>query len=167
MKKVKVGKYWATVSDRDYELVSQYTWRPYKGGDPGANGTYYAIAHEHGRKFGEKDVSVIMHRLILNAPKGIKVDHRDGDGLNNQRGNLRLATNKQNSMNQKPHVNTSSPYKGVSLDKRHGTWKAYIISDGKSIWLGQHKSEEEAARAYDVAARKLFGEFAKCNFSNP
>lgn len=108
---------------------------------------------------------MIMHRLILNAPKGIKVDHQDGDGLNNQRRNIRLATNAQNSMNQKPRVKTSSKYKGVSLDKRHGTWKSQIGKNGAIIWLGQFRSEVEAAKAYDRAAREMFGEFACLNFN--
>jgi len=165
MKRVKVGEHWAEVDNRDFALVSQYKWRSTKGGDPGKNGTIYAIAHTS--MVNGKRNTVSMHRLILNAPKGVQVDHDDGNGLNNKRRNIRLATNQQNQRNRKPGSNQSSKFKGVSLDKRHGTWKAYIIVDGKNIWLGQHKTEEDAAKAYDVAARRLFGEFAKCNLSNP
>jgi hypothetical protein len=157
---VSKGKYVALIDDEDFELVSQYKWRAYRGGDPGKNGTVYAIAHEpmvNGKDRG----SVIMHRLIMKAPKGLKIDHWDGEGLNNQKYNLRLATNQQNAHNRK----LGGKFKGVSLDKRHGTWKAYIVFDRKNIWLGQHKTEESAARAYDMAARRLFGEFAKCNFN--
>lgn len=162
---VSRGKYIALIDDEDHALISRYKWRAYRGGDPGENGTVYAIAHKP-MIGGIDQGSVIMHRLIMKAPKGVKVDHWDGEGLNNQKYNLRLATNPQNSQNQKLRNRGSSKYKGVSLDKRHGTWKAYIAVNGKLLWLGQHKSEGDAARAYDAAARKLFGEFAKCNFSN-
>ncbi len=106
-----------------------------------------------------------MHRLILNAPKGVQVDHEDGNGLNNKRRNIRLATNQENARNSQKQVRRSSKYKGVSLDKRHGTWKSQVSVDGQIIWLGQFKSEVEAAKAYDMAARKMFGKFAKLNFN--
>ena len=155
---VSLGRFVALIDDEDFELVSQYKWRAYRGGDPGRNGTWYAQAHIKG-----SSSSIIMHRMIMNAPKGIKVDHQDFNGLNNQKYNLRLATNQQNARNRQ-EGSGSSRFKGVSLDKRHGTWKSYIAVDKKCIWLGQHKEEEDAARAYDAAARRLFGEFAKCNF---
>jgi hypothetical protein len=166
MREIPVGKHIARIDDKNYDLISAYTWRPYIGGKPGRHKTVYAIAHEHGRKFREPDVSVIMHRLILNAPKGIQVDHRDGDGLNNQEYNLRLADNISNAQNGRSQIGRSSQYKGVSLDKRHGTWKCYIRVNKVNKWLGQFKSEIDAAMAYDRAARKFFGEFACLNFND-
>lgn len=158
---VSRGKYTALIDDEDYALVSQYKWRAYKGGDPGKNGTVYAIAHTP--MVNGKRSSVIMHRLIMKAPKGVLVDHRDFYGLNNQKQNLRIASDEQNGQHKQKQSNTSSRFKGVSLDKRHGTWKCQINIDGVLVWLGQFQSELAAAQAYDEAATKHHGEFAVLN----
>ena len=103
-----------------------------------------------------------MHRLIMGAEDGQKVDHRNGDGLDNRRGNLRLATKAQNSMNSRPQQGRR--YKGVSWHKKGQKWRASIMLDGKAIHLGLFVSEEEAARAYDSMAAEMFGDFARLNF---
>jgi hypothetical protein len=93
------------------------------------------------------------------------VDHKDGDGLNNQRANLRPATNSRNGANRlysKP--NPSSPYRGVWWAKVNKKWRSAIKVDGKYIHLGLFTDEVEAALAYDDAARKFFGEFSRPNF---
>lgn len=94
---------------------------------------------------------------------GFIVDHRDHEGLNNTRTNLRLATRSQNSCNNKKTRGRSSKYKGVSRDKR-GYWRAKIHFKGKHIFLGYFDNEIDAARAYDKAAKELHGEFAVLNF---
>ena len=108
-----------------------------------------------------------MHRLILGAPLGADVDHRDGDGLNNTRSNLRLASRSQNMANVTRTVHgASSKYKGITFIARLRLhpWKAQITVGGQHIDLGRWATEEEAARAYDAAAVKYFGEFARTNF---
>lgn len=91
-----------------------------------------------------------------------RVDHADGDGLNNRRANLRPATNAQNGQNRAIQRNNASGYKGVSWHR--GAWRAVIWLDGRSVHLGRYADPADAARAYDAAAREAFGEFARVNF---
>jgi hypothetical protein len=107
-----------------------------------------------------------LHREIMNAPDGLFVDHRNTDSLDNRRANLRLATNSQNQCNKrKTRSHTSSRYIGVSFNKHRQKWLAYITYEGKTIWLGAFDNEIDAARAYDAAAKKYHGEFARLNFT--
>jgi hypothetical protein len=114
---------------------------------------------------GRKKVTEYMHRLIMGVtdPK-IDVDHRDGNGLNNTYDNLRVATHAQNIQNCKKQVTSTSRFKGVSWRKDEQLWVARIQVNGKSRFLHYHKTEEDAARAYDLAATEHFGDFAKLNF---
>ena len=105
-----------------------------------------------------------MHRIILNAPKGTMVDHINGNGLDNRKENLRLCTTRENNANQKKNRNNSSGYKGVAKASNCSKWRAYIRVDGVQRHLGNHNTPEEAARAYDAAAKKHFGEYAHLNF---
>jgi hypothetical protein len=107
-----------------------------------------------------------LHREIMNAPAGLLVDHRNDDGLDNRRANLRLATNSQNICNSRRNkANCYSQFKGVTFDRRRGVWYAKIKINGKSIFLGSFDNELNAARAYDAAAKKYHKEFARLNFS--
>lgn len=139
----------------DADLVHRYVWTRYRGGN-----THYARTSNilQNEKRGLR-----MHRLILDAGPNEFVDHRNGNGLDNQRSNLRLATRAQNGMNRAPNRNTSSRHKGVCWYKRTGTWIAYITIDGKRTTLGYYSTEAEAAAAYDVAAAEAFGEYARLN----
>ena len=106
-----------------------------------------------------------MHRQIMNAPKGTPIDHKDHNGLNNTRENLRLATISENARNcEKTKRPTSSKYKGVCWNKKSKKWQAHIHYNGISIHLGLFDSEEDAAKAYDEAAKIYHGEFAVLNF---
>jgi hypothetical protein len=145
----------ALVDDGDYERVRRITWcaSPAK---------YTTYARSTGtRETGGK--SVKLHRFILNAPTGMDVDHRDQNGLNCQRRNLRVCSRAQNSMNRRTQ-NHSSDYKGVTLLRRWSKWRATIKVDGKKIHIGYFSNPKAAAQAYDAKARELFGEFARTNF---
>ncbi len=107
-----------------------------------------------------------MHQAIItNVPDGMDIDHRDRDGLNNQDENLRLCSRSQNKQNQGKYKNNTSGYKGVCWGEKRKKWRAYIFASGKQIYLGFYETPEIAARAYDEAAKKYFGEFAVINFN--
>jgi hypothetical protein len=101
-----------------------------------------------------------MHTLLM--PGAAQIDHRDGDGLNNRRENLRPATRTQNNANQRKYRGTSR-YKGVSWDVSSRRWRARIHCDHRETSLGQFTSEADAARAYNAAALEHFGEYARLN----
>lgn len=108
-----------------------------------------------------------FHRYITNCPKGMVVDHIDGNGLNNQKNNLRICTHSQNHANT-DHSNGSSSYKGVhcngDANKKNRRWVAAIECKGKRFTLGYFQEEYQAAMCYDIWAKDLFGEFANLNF---
>lgn len=108
--------------------------------------------------------SYFLHRLLLNAPKGVLVDHINGEPLDCRRENLRLCNAKENARSRRKHRNTSSRFKGVTWHARVGKWQAVIVPNGRMRYLGLYVSEEEAGRAYDRAAVEEFGAFAKLNF---
>jgi dipeptidase D len=112
--------------------------------------------------------SVYLHREIMDPPKGLLVDHKNGDTLDNRKANLRLATHSQNVCNSNSRIDKSktvSRFRGLVFLKRKKKWGARITYHGKVIWLGTFTNEIDAAKAYDAAARKYHGEFARLNFS--
>jgi hypothetical protein len=146
---------YAIVDVEDYERVSKYKWYVRIG--PRSN-TYYAARTEN-----RKPVS--MHRFIMNAPTKMYVDHKNGNGWDNRRANLRLADSFQSAMNKPKRRNARiSRYKGVKRNKWSRRWYAEINYERKRIYLGTYDTEEQAARAYDRAARKYHKEFARLNF---
>ncbi|SRR6266536_26325 len=158
----------ALVDDDDYELVSQYRWHVHRNAhapdDPSKGYARASISRGTGQTPGH----LFMHVLIA----GPRPDHVNGNSLDNRRLNLRPATPRQNSANQrKRQRQTTSRFKGVSWHKRrkgHGghrdAWNAYITVGGKRRELGHFDVEEDAARTYDAAAREAWGEFARTNF---
>lgn len=163
MKTIYLSKgQFALVNDDDFEFLNQYSWHVLEG-----KHTYYAVRAQRIGKCSEgKQLSILMHRFILNAPKGMEADHIDGNGLNNQRCNLRIATISQNRMNHiRKNPNSTSRFKGVSWNSNYKKWVATIQLNKKPIWLGSHIKEEDAAKAYDRAAIEHFKEFASPNFS--
>jgi hypothetical protein len=106
-----------------------------------------------------------MHREILNVPPGVLVDHRNNNSLDNRIANLRPATCSQNNQNRrKLRRNASSQFVGVHIDRSCNRYRVQITHNGKKIYIGRFKDEIDAARAYDAAARKYHGEFARLNF---
>jgi AP2 domain. len=142
----------AKVDDGWFEELNQYKWYAHKNGS-----TYYA----------EREVAggpVFMHRVIMNTPKDLVVDHIDHNGLNCLEENMRNCTRQQNRMNLLPHG--KSKYLGVSYHTTKGyTYiKASIRHDGVTRHIGLFPTEEDAARAYDEKAKEYHGEFANLNF---
>lgn len=147
----------AFVDDEDYEELSKYSWSVRKG-----HTTCYAQRadkHPDGRH-----KIVLMHRQIMNAGAEVEVDHRNHNGLDNTRANLRIATRAENQHNRKSERNSTSRFKGVHWHSGHRRWFARITIGGKVKHIGSFVDEEEAARAFDSVALKLHGEFAYLNF---
>jgi hypothetical protein len=110
---------------------------------------------------GAKKRTVQLHRVLLSAPDEMQVDHINGDGLDNRRSNLRLATPSQNMYNQRPTSKNTSGFKGVSWENRHGKWRAQIAYKGNQRHLGYYSISEAAYQAYVDASSSLHGEFSR------
>ena len=142
------------VDNEDYGKLAQYHWQLNE-----ENGNcYYAIRLEGGK-------IIVMHRQITNAPSGMVVHHKDGNGLNNTKENLKIVTTAENNLYRKKRVqSTSSKYKGVCFLKSRRIWRAIISYNRIHKFLGHFENEDDAARAYDAAAKINHGEFAVLNF---
>ena len=151
--------HYAQVDDDDFEFLSQFKWyavKPKKG-----TRCIYA-AHNSGR--GGKSKYVLMHRLLLRASKGQRIDHEDRNGLNNQRYNLRFCTNQQNIANSQLAKKSACGFRGVSWSTPMKKWRARIGGRGKEKVVGYYTTPEDAARARDAAAIIEYGAFAMLNF---
>lgn len=156
MKRIPLTQgYVAIIDNRDFERVSRYKWCACK-----CNNKIYAQTSRD-----SLGGAVRMHRFILRLERGnpLQADHKDGNGLNNRRRNLRRATVQQQRMNTAKIQGCVSEYKGVHFHKPTRTWNARIKFNRKFISLKYHTTEIEAARAYNAKAIELFGRFAKLN----
>ncbi len=165
MKLVPVGDRWSKVDDAVYEDCMAFVWCLKARSD--SKGFY---AFRYIRLGTRKYRRELLHHFLLQPEPGIRVDHEDGDGLNNQRRNLRFATQQQNCFNQKKRRRASSKYTGViKAGLIHGRWmpnkkwRARIRHNGRLIELGHFKTQREAAQVYNKRALELFGEFARVN----
>lgn len=142
------------VDDEDYNYLIKFSW--YSVFRPN---TIHVATQQI-----ELNKTIYIHQILLPAHDlKLTPDHKDGNGLNNQKDNLRLATKSQQAANtQKRNILGSSNYKGVCFSKQENKWKAYIDSYGRKH-LGTFNLEIDAAKAYNKAAQKFFGEFAVLN----
>lgn len=138
------------VDDEDYELLSQYKWWAY-----GSKRPYAATCNRNG-----KQKWTTMHRLLMQPPKELEVDHINGNSFDNRRANLRLCTRSQNLQNRRVMSNNQTGFKGVSYDRVNHKYKATIQNDGKQVWLGRFRTAEIAHKVYCEAAIRYYGEFA-------
>lgn len=145
----------ALIDDEDFDIVDEFQWRAQQNQD----GRWYAMA------WNPYPIFVLMHRHIIGANKDEWVDHRNGDGLDNRKANLRICTPSENAASAGP-TGVTSNFKGVYWEKSREKWHVKIMKNGHRHFIGRFDSEVEAAKAYDGAAFELFGEFAYLNFGN-
>ena len=156
------GKF-AIVDDQDYRYLMQWKWSYSECARSGPDiGCAQRTVHLTG-----KSTTILMHRLILNRKLGRRsarqVNHRNGNKLDNRRRNLREATASQNCHNRKKRPNCTSRYIGVSFWSSNGKWAAEIFAFSRRVFIGFFPNEERAARAYNDAAVKYYGEYANLN----
>lgn len=153
----------AWVDEEDFDRIAIHSWHAYK--HPHSK-SFYAVRSVENPQNPACRTKVFMHREILGIP-GF-VDHKDLNGLNNTRENMRPATCGQNNRNiGKPRHGVTSQFKGVSWHPKAQKYQATIRLNRKNYYLGLFRDEADAAWAYDRAARNLFGAFARCNFPPP
>ena len=140
---------YATVDAEDAQNVAAYSWH--------INNGYARARTVKGGPY------VYMHRLVLGQPDSV-VDHRNGNGLDNRKANLRACLQAENTLNAHAHRGKTSRYKGVSWDGRRSGWRVEITINKKTRYVGKFTDEVVAALAYDNSARELFGKFARLNF---
>ncbi len=151
----KFPNVFAIVDDKDFIRINSHKWCPRVKKD-----TVYAVRTDYSVV---PPVEVRMHREVLRDCCAPHVDHRDSNGLNNQRHNLRPCRPWQNAGNMKLPRNNTSGYKGVGWDKQKNKWRTRLFTRSGSVSLGHYFCIIKAAKAYNKAAIEYFGEFANTN----
>lgn len=141
--------YLAVIDTDDVSLIASYNWCALV-----TKTTVYAVRREKGQMF-------FMHRELLKPAPDRKVDHKDTNGLNNRRKNLREATHQENMFNTRKKSRKSTNEKGVTFLKSRQKWKAQIMLDGKNKWLGDFATKEQAVAAYAEASNLHHKEFSR------
>jgi len=159
---ISVGKTIALVDDEDYPLLSRHKWWPCRG----PNATYAQTTFEGSRK---PRTTLTMQRLIIDGFRKCVIDHRNRDGLDNRKSNLRLVSKGANYLNRKiSKVGETSRYRGVYWVKRRSIWCARVFKNRRAFYRGDFETEIDAAKAYDNAVIRAFGNVALTNFGgNP
>jgi hypothetical protein len=161
MKEIPLSQgYVALVNNEDYEELNRFKWTALVCRSAHRLQVY---AYRNIKINGKVVTTLLMHRVLLGVECPKEVDHRDGNGINNQRYNLRACTRSQNCGNARHRPGGTSPWRGVSWSTERKKWLAVIFKDGKRRQLGRFKHEYNAAQAYNFAAEELFGEFARLN----
>ena len=145
--------YEAVIDAADVSLVDKWNWC--------ALVTPWSVYAKRSVRTGPKSRSILLHRVLMGEPTGLEVDHRCGNGLNNCRNNLRIATNAQNQHNQRTSIRNSLGLKGVGWHKASGKWRSTIMLHGKRKHLGLFDTPEAAHAAYAEASAELHGEFGR------
>lgn len=148
------------VDDDDYVLFEAMSWRLLREGYAG----YCTMSGN--LTSGRINIRLLLHRLVMSARTGQQIDHINGDKLDNRKSNLRFCNSSQNVFNSVKHTIGVSRFKGVCLKgdyDRKKPWFAYIGSASNREYLGHYKTEIEAALAYNRAAVRIAGEFARLN----
>lgn len=158
MKEIPLTKrYVALIDDEDYERIGAMKWYACEVKTPNSMLVYA----RRGWRTNGRQHTATMHNAILQTKS--KIDHRDGNGLNNQRSSLRLATYSQNTWNSRKFRKATSHYKGVSWNQSEKKWAAQVVAHGKHHWIGWFKDEVDAATAYNFVVAEVQGEFAVMN----
>ena len=147
----------AIVDDDLFEWLNQWKWCASKAGK-----TFYAVRGLRHPDSGIK-TTIAMHAVLVPVESPLRVDHENGDGLDNRLSNLRVATHQQNMRNRGPNRNGTSGFKGVTWNRSRSKWQTAINIDRRLVFIGRFDSAEEAARAYNAAALEHHGEFAWLN----
>lgn len=148
------GKF-AIIDAEDAEKILQHSWYLRCNGYAGRSAR---------NPNGGNQITILMHRELIEVPDGMFIDHINRDRLDNRKCNFRIVTRAQNMMNKSQYRNNTSGFRGVTWMKSEQLWVARIDHNRKAIFLGYFKDPEEAARAYDAAAREYRGDFAALNF---
>lgn len=143
------------VDGEDFDFLNQWKWHAGKNGSYAARGEW--------QKGKNKNKIIYMHRLIMKVEGKTQVDHKNGNGLDNRKENLRLCTNKENQRNHKLLVTNKSGFNGVSWNSKVKKWETCISVDNKTVHLGFYRNKIKSATIYNAAATKYFGEFARLN----
>lgn len=142
---------------KGYDLYQNHTWTIYK------NRHNFYLRRQIYYKDGSKKIESFHRELLGLNIKNLYVDHINRNTLDNRIENLRICSNQENSFNRRKHIDGKSKYKGVSFHKKTQKWQVSITKNNKSYYIGLFKSQEEAAKAYNIKALELFGDFANLN----
>lgn len=147
------------VDDEDYNFLNQFRW-------------YLRRSNKRNNQLGyaqtpitinRKQTSIIMHKILIDIPNGMVIDHINHNTFDNRKSNLRIVTKSQNQMNKLPQKGKISKFKGVNWDKNLKKWKSRCSLNRKQYYLGLFEDEIDAARAYNIKAKELHGEYAYLN----
>jgi len=148
----------ALVDDEDFEFLNKWKWHAQKIGN-----TFYAARGQR-IKGSKKQITFYLHRVIMNVTnKNTLIDHKDRNGLNCQKINLRQCNRSENGKNRQSRKSSTSKYLGVYYCNTYNRYTAEIVVMGKKKFLGRYVNETDAAKAYDEAAKKIHGKFANLN----